>query len=137
MANNITTEIKNCLKTNKEKKFYFVKWYVDTPTKDRTKENYNKNCKNNSIVEFETVMGTWLCEDDVQITIKEYMKKQKNIKMLNMYDAMYEKALNGDVKSAEWVEKFYKSDFFENEEDEIDDYLSGINIPGLGDKKWE
>lgn len=130
----ITTEIKNCLKTNKEKKYYFVKWYCET--KEKTKENYDKNCKNNSIVEFECVMNTWLLEEEVQEAIKIYMKKQRSIKMLEIYDSMYNKALSGDVKSAEWVEKFYKSDFFENEEDEIDDFLSGINIPALksGDK---
>ncbi|OFI05266.1 hypothetical protein CLOACE_18840 [Clostridium acetireducens DSM 10703] len=125
-------DLKKILKTNAKKKEFFVKWFVDG---DKTKEDYNKNCKKNSEVEYNTAMEKWLLEEDVQEAIKIYMKKQRNIKMLEIYDSMYNKALSGDVKSAEWVEKFYKSDFFGDDSDEIDDFLTGINIPSLGGGK--
>lgn len=125
-------EIKKYLKNNKEKKVYFIKWYIDG---DKTKESYEKECKPNSIVEYESAMK-WLLEEDVQEAVKAYLKNQRTFKMLEIYDSMLKKALSGDVKSAEWVEKFFKSDFFTgNEIDEIDEYLNGINIPALsGDK---
>jgi hypothetical protein len=126
-------EIKKHLKSNKEKKVYFIKWYIDS--EDKTKESYEKECKPNSIVEYESAMR-WLLEEDVQEAVKAYLKNQRVYKMLEIYDSMLKKAINGDVKSAEWVEKFFKSDFFKGDEvDEIDEYLSGIDIPALsGDK---
>ena len=48
-----------------------------------------------------------------------------------LYDSMLEKALDGDINAAKWVENFMKSDFFDDSVDEIDEFLSGINIPGL------
>lgn len=126
-------EIKKYLKNNKEKKVYFIKWYIDSD--DKTKESYEKECKPNSIVEFESAMK-WLLEEDVQEAVKAYLKNQRVFKMLEIYDSMLKKAINGDVKSAEWVEKFFKSDFFKGDEvDEINEYLDGIDIPALsGDK---
>ena len=41
---------------------------------------------------------------------------------------MYDKALQGDVNAAKWVESFAKSDFFDDSTDEIDDFLKDINI---------
>ncbi|EJO5346487.1 hypothetical protein NRP93_000537 [Clostridium botulinum] len=122
------TSIKKLIKTNANKKAYFVKWYVDS---NKSKESFNKEIKKLCNCEWEYAMSEWLLDEDVQNAIKEYLKQQRQIKMLEMYDAMYQKAKNGDVKSAEWVEKFFKSDFFEDGADEIDDYLEGINIPAL------
>ena len=48
-----------------------------------------------------------------------------------MYDTMYNKALKGDVNSAKWCETFFKSEFFEDSTDEIDQYLNGIELPSL------
>lgn len=121
-------DLKKIIKTNAKKKEYFVKWYINS---NKSKEDYNKNCKKNTDVEFDTAMNIWLLEEDVQEAVREYLKAQRQVKMLNMYDSMYQKALAGDVKSAEWVEKFFKSDFFESETDEIDDFLTEINIPTL------
>lgn len=39
---------------------------------------------------------------------------------------MMNKALNGDVNAAKYVENFHNSDFFEDSEDELDVLLSGI-----------
>src|SRR3712207_5473450 len=109
-------EIKKYLKSNANKKTAFIKWYMETTLK--TKEKYDKGCKSITQVEFESAMK-WLLEEDVQEAIKQYLKNQRVVKMLEIYDSMLQKALKGDVKSAEWVEKFFKSDYFEDDEDEI------------------
>lgn len=125
----IINEIKKSIDTNSQKKAYFVRWYVDS---DKSKDSYDKDCKNLTATNYETVMKEWLMQEDVQEAIKQYLKLQRNIKMMEIYDAMYDKAIKkGDVNSAKWCETFFKSDFFENEEDEIDNYLDGVDIPAL------
>ncbi|MBV4427601.1 hypothetical protein KM792_11185 [Clostridium tyrobutyricum] len=134
MKKSVPTKIKKMLNGNNQKLSYFVKWYVDS---DRSKESYDKEIKNNCAVEFETAMSDWLMREDVQEAIKAYLKSSQTLKMLDIYNSMYNKATKkGDVNSAKWCEDFFKSDFFGNSEDEIDNYLNGINIPGLkGDNK--
>lgn len=125
----VLTDIKKMISVNSNKKSFFVKWYVDS--KDKSKESFDKEVRKSCNCEYEYAMNNWLIEEEIQNAIKEYLKQQRQIKMLEMYDAMYQKAKNGDVKSAEWVEKFFKSDFFEDSSDQIDNYLEGINIPAL------
>lgn len=124
-----STKIKNILGKNANKLFYFVRWYVDS---DKSKKSFDSDIKGLCKVEYEFAMNEWLLKDEVQEAIKEYLYQQKVIKMLNIYNSMYEKALNkGDVNSAKWCMDFFNSEFFENSEDEIDNYLDGVNIPGL------
>lgn len=130
MARNLR-EIKEHIKANANKKSYFVKWYVNS--KDKSKEDYDNNCRHNSLVEYDHAMGEWLLEEDVQEAIKSYLKAQRAVKMLEIYNSMYQKAIEkGDVNSAKWCEQFFKSDFFESGQDEINNYLEGIDIPALG-----
>lgn len=126
---------KDKLTSNATKIAYFVRWYVDTPLKSRTKDNFDKNCKGSCATEFEWAMNEYLIRDDVQASILEYMKTKKFLKITNIYDSMYEKALLGDVNASKFVIDFSKSSFFKNEEDEMDKYLEGIDIPSL--KKGE
>ena len=130
----VTGDIKNLINANGQKISYFIKWYVDS---DRSKESYDKEIKNSTSVEYETVMSDWLLREDVQEAIKAYLKSVRNLKMLDIYNSMYDKATKkGDVNSAKWCQDFLTGDFFESKEDEVDSYLSGIDIPGLkkGDK---
>ncbi len=122
------TEVRKFLGANANKKSYFVRWYVDS---DKTKESYDKECKKLTLIEYEHAMSEWLFDADVQEAIKQYLKMQRNIKMLEIYEAMYTKALEGEKQCADWCSKFFKSDFFESAEDEIDNFLEGINIPSL------
>lgn len=122
---------KEKIKSNANKIEYFVKWYVDTLPKDRTEENYNKDVKGNTSTEYKFAMENWLIKEDVQEAIRTYMKQKKFIKITEIYDAMCQKALKGDVNAARFVLDFSKSDFFKDEADEMDNYLSGINIPAL------
>ncbi|AKA71217.1 hypothetical protein [Clostridium scatologenes] len=127
------TDIQKNLKLNGKKKSYFVRWYVDS---DKSKESFNREIRTLCDCEYEHAMSEWIYDIDVQEAIKEYLKALRSIKMLNIYNSMYDKAIKkGDVNSAKWCEQFFKSDFFESGEDEINNYLEGINIPGLsGDK---
>lgn len=122
------TNIKKMISVNANKKAYFVKWYVDS---DKSKESFDAEIKKLCNCEWEYAMSEWLLDEDVQNAIKEYLKAQRSIKMLEIYNSMLEKAKGGDVKASEWVEKFFKSDFFESEEDEANTFLEGIDIPAL------
>ena len=117
------------LDVNSNKIYPFCKWYVDTPAKDRTKENFNKNCKNSCCCEYENAIENWLIREDVQGAIKEYMKQKRFVKITDVYDAMYEKAVSkGDTNAAKWVIDFSKSDFFEDGKSKIDELLDTLNI---------
>lgn len=74
----------------------------------------------------------WLTREDAQKGLQVYQKHMKLFNMTKLYDAMLEKAMQGDTRAASWVESFTKSDYFDESQDEIDNFLSGINIPGLG-----
>ncbi|KMT21508.1 hypothetical protein [Clostridium cylindrosporum] len=117
----------DCLSKNANKKRPFVRWYIDS---NRTKESYDKEIKHLTVVEYETAINTWLLEDEVQQAIKEYLKCKKNIDIINIYNAMKEKALEGDVASAKWIMDFVdKSGFFGSEEvSEIDKILKNLNV---------
>lgn len=73
----------------------------------------------------------WLTREDAQKGLQVYQKHMKLFNMTKLYDSMLEKALAGDTRAASWVESFTKSDYFDESQDEIDSFLSGINIPGL------
>lgn len=114
----------------------YVQWYLSDQKKRckwdelcqcdmqfKSKDGTNKTeefCENN-----------WLIRDDVQKAIKIYMKNMRTLNTMQIYQKMMNKALNGDVNAAKYVENFHNSDFFEDSEDELDVLLSGINIPAL------
>jgi len=124
-------DYKDKILTSVKKVAPFIRWYVDTKPKDRTKTNYDKDIKGTCSTEFETVMKDWLIRSDVQESILEYMKAQKFIKIINIYESMCEKATNGDSNAAKFVIEFSKGDFFSSDVDEADTYLEGIDIPML------
>ena len=114
----------------------YVQWYLSDKKKRckwdelcqcdmqfKSKDGTNKTeefCENN-----------WLIRDDAQKAIKIYMKNMRTLNTMQIYQKMMNKALNGDVNAAKYVENFHNSDFFEDSEDELDVLLSGINIPAL------
>ena len=73
----------------------------------------------------------WLTREDAQRGLQVYQKHMKLYNMTKLYDSMLEKALAGDTRAASWVESFTKSAYFDESQDEIDNFLTGINIPGL------
>ncbi|MBE6066196.1 MAG: hypothetical protein E7211_00630 [Clostridium lundense] len=124
MKKSVDNNIKSIITTNSNKIGYFVKWYVDS---DRTKASYEKDIKQCCACEYETALS-WLDRKDVKEAIKEYLKSVRELKMLDIYNSMYEKAMKGDKQCADWCEKFFKSDFFGGSKSEIDKILDTLNI---------
>ena len=61
-------------------------------------------------------------------------KEMKLFEQTQLYDAMRQKAMEGDIRAADWIMKFYDSDYFDEKNDEIDDFLNGVNIDALKKK---
>lgn len=108
----------------------FIVYYY-TPEDKRKPWDEFKTCheliKNKS---FEDCVE-WLTREDAQKGLQVYQKHMKLYNLNRLYDSMLQKALEGDTRAASWVENFTQSEFFDESTDEIDDFLSGINIPGL------
>ncbi|AYD39830.1 hypothetical protein D4Z93_04580 [Clostridium fermenticellae] len=110
MKKAVNDDIKKLIKSNVNKICYFVKWYVDS---DRSEKSYNSEIKSMTQVEYETAMNDWIEREDVQEAIKAYLNQVKNLKMFDIYNSMYDKAVKkGDVNSAKWCEQFFK--YFRN-----------------------
>lgn len=77
----------------------------------------------------------WLTREDAQVGLQVYHKAMKLYNMTKLYDSMLQKAMAGDVRAASWCEDFTHSEYFDESQDEIDDFLSGINIPALNGKE--
>lgn len=110
--------------TNAKKKMYVAKFYTET---DRSEEAWNDKYKSYAEILHETAMG-YLKYEDVQNCIKAIYSEMRTLKMLELYDAMYEKAMSGDVNSAKWVESFNNSDFFVNQKNAIDEIIDGFDM---------
>ena len=76
----------------------------------------------------------WLKREDGIKALQVYHRHMKNRDLSRLYDAMMQKALDGNTQAATWVENFMKSDYFDESESEIDSYLDGINIPALNNE---
>ena len=59
------------------------------------------------------------------------MKHMQTVNTMKIYQKMLDKALSGDVQAAKYIQDFHASKFFEDEQDEINDFLSTVNIPKL------
>ncbi|MDF2844055.1 MAG: hypothetical protein K0R00_2481 [Herbinix sp.] len=73
----------------------------------------------------------WLTREDAQEAMQTYHKHMKKFRLMQIYDAMFEKAVQGDTNAAKWVEAFSNSSFFDESTDEIDDFMKKVNIPAL------
>ena len=73
----------------------------------------------------------WLTRDDAQKAIQIYMKHMKTYNLSRIYQKMLDKALSGDVQAAKYIETFSNGSFFDELEDEVNNFLNEINIPGL------
>lgn len=100
-----------------------MKWWLNG---DRTEKAY-KETNLNGVLSFERALD-YLETEEIQGILKQDFKNKQTIRMLELYESMYEKALGGDVKSAEWVEKFNKSEFFGVEKSEIDNILDNLKM---------
>ena len=114
----------------------YVEWYM-TPENKRESWDSLSTCERR-LYEGKTpewAERNWLIRSDVQDAMQAYVKYFKKQRLTALYQSMYDKAMEGDVRAADWVVKFSESAFFDESSDEIDDFLSGINIKGLGAEK--
>ena len=117
----------------------YVDWYMTPEDKrcsweDLAKCDINYKTKTGEIKTPEFAEENWLPRQDVQEAMQAYLKYFKKQNLTMLYQSMLKKAMNGDVKAADWVVKFSEGEFFNDEHDEVNDFLSGINIPGLEKK---
>lgn len=111
----------------------YVEWYM-TPADKR--EPWDSLCTcSKQMYDGKTpewAEKNWLSRSDVQDAMQAYIKYFKKQRLTQLYQSMYDKAMEGDVRAADWVVKFSESAFFDESTDEINDFLSGVNIKGLG-----
>ena len=117
------TLLDSLLKVTSEDCAYFLMWYNGNADEDEW-EKMNLPLS-------EDEYKQWMTSSEGISAQIAYDKHMKNYKLSLLYNNMMNKALNGDVNAAKWIESFVKSDYFKESEDEIVDFLSGINIPGL------
>ena len=112
----------------------FINWYYSDP---KTRKDFDdfKTCHDQLKKKTYEECLEWLKREDAQKALQIYHKEMKLYEQTKLYDAMREKAMNGDIKAAEFLMKFYDSDYFDQSNDEIDDFLNDVNIPAL--KKGE
>lgn len=140
MSTMITKDYKTVLQKMQEVAPYYickyVEWYLTDPA-DRPKweelcecdQNYKS--KNGEFKTEKFAKDSWLAREDTQKCIQIYLKHMKIINTMKIYQKMMEKALQGDVNAAKYIESFHDSDFFDESTDEIDNFLNKVNIPSL------
>lgn len=108
----------------------FIVYYY-TPEDKRKPQDEFKTCHDLISRRTYDECCEWLTREDAQKALQVYQKHMKLFNLTRLYDSMLKKAMDGDVRAASWVESFTQSDYFDESQDEIDDFLSNINIPAL------
>lgn len=120
----------------------YVEWYL-TDKNDRCSWdelckcdiNYRVKTKNDGWTgEYKTeefAKDNWLTREDTQKAIQIYMKHMKTYNTMQIYQKMMQKALEGDVNAAKYIDSFHNSDFFDESTDELNDFLNTVKIPAL------
>ncbi|OSA91023.1 UNVERIFIED_ORG: hypothetical protein B2H93_14800 [Clostridium botulinum] len=108
-----------------KKIWYFIKWYMN----GHKEEDYKT---------VQTILGinkdsnwaikNYLEREDVRRCMIEITKLNKDFNLVQIYNKMYEKALEGDVNSANWIVKFSESDFFKNKVNEFKEMVKGLDV---------
>ncbi|MBW6410968.1 hypothetical protein [Clostridium weizhouense] len=108
-----------------KKLWYFVKWYLDG-----AKENEWDNVSKNIGVKctYDEGIKNYLDREDIQKALIEVTKLQKDFNLVQIYNKMLEKALEGDVNSANWIVKFSESDFFGDKLNELEQLMEGVSL---------
>lgn len=111
----------------------YIDWYMTDPKERipwdelcKVDDGFVSKTGANKTQEF--AKENWLTRADVQEGIKIWLSHMKTVNMLKIYNTMFEKATNGDVQAAKWVEDFHNSKFFQEEHDEINDFLNNVNF---------
>lgn len=108
----------------------FIVYYYTPEDKRKSWDDF-KTCRDNLKTKTFDECVEWLTREDAQKALQVYRKHMKLYDLTKLYDSMYQKALEGDVRAASWVESFMQSDYFDESQDEINEFLEGISIPAL------
>lgn len=108
-----------------KKLWYFIKWYLNGKKKEEW-ENVKGSIGISQTSEW--AIKTYLEREDVQRAMIEITKLNKDFNLVQIYNAMLEKALAGDTNAGNWITKFSESDFFKNKKDELDNIIDGLNL---------
>ena len=100
---------------------HFVSWYI----KGADPKTFKK--WGTLTDDMNKALDTYLYRPDVQKWIIEYTKRQRELNLIKVYNVMLKNALEGDVQSANWLITFSKSDFFENKENELEEFVKGLS----------
>ncbi len=114
----------------------YVDWYMTPadkrqPWEDLCKCDQAYSDKKGGFRTPEYCEDNWLPRQDVQEAMQAYLKYFKKQNLTMLYQSMLKKAMDGDVKAADWIVKFSEGEFFNDTHDEVNDFLNGIKIPGL------
>ena len=142
MANKTNENLtyKSVLQKMQEVTTYYIAKYVEWYLSDKNERcSWEELCKcdlnyKSRTGEYKTeqfAKDNWLTREDTQKAIQIYLKHMKTFNTMQIYQKMFQKALDGDVNAAKYVESFHNSDFFDEADDELNDFLSSINIPAL------
>ena len=110
--------------TKQEKLKLFTKWYLKFP---HNEESYKKNISDKRMLDFEydDVM-TLKYEVEVVEAVKNNLKANNLYDLVEIYSAMKQKALDGDVASAKFIMDFTGSNLFKNNESEISKLMASL-----------
>lgn len=108
-----------------KKIWWFIKWYLNGQKEDEWQQVQQVMC-----IDKDSNWGikTYLEREDVQRALIEITKLNKDFNLVQIYNKMLEKALDGDVNSANWIVKFSESDFFGTKTNELDNIINGLNL---------
>lgn len=108
-----------------KKIWWFIKWYLNGQKEDEWEQVQKVLCVNITIKEG---LEKYLQREDVQRAMIEITKLNKDFNLVKIYNKMLEKALEGEVNSANWIVKFSESEFFDKKKSEIEDMLNSLTL---------
>ena len=128
---NVKTLLKKLEEVTTEAIARFIIYYY-TPEDKRKDWDTFKDCNPQlkKKEKFEDCLD-WLTREDAIAAMQVYHKHMKIYDLTKLYESMLTKAMEGDVRAAGWVQSFVQSEYFDESTDEINDFLDGVNIPGL------
>ena len=120
----LNDNIKDCL--DNKKLFTFIRWYLNGAKEEEFKTVQQcLDIKHDK----EWAIKTYLEREDVQRAMIEITKLNKDFNLVQIYNKMFEKALEGDVNSANWIVKFSESEFFgKKDKSEIDKIIDNLDV---------
>lgn len=108
-----------------KKIWWFIKWYLNGQKEDEWEQVQKVLSVNITPKEG---LEKYLQREDVQRAMIEITKLNKDFNLVQIYNKMLEKALDGDYNSANWIVKFSESEFFDKKKSKIEDMLGSLTM---------